>query len=290
LDIPTKANLCQSTFLLKLLRVSLPSTPASTHQTPLISLLSISIPQMSTMSPYIPLFLLLLLALLRSNAFLASSRSCRYRKPPYSTNDSTNELISSRRDVIATNAYDETSSILARRQVINTIASTVLISTSLSKPTAFALDDYFKIYVSGTATLQSGISIDEIGTNASLYVTARPNKPDNVPRAILDGSRGKAPPVLSARFANPTFPFEFDLSSQWLTPEGASVVEGKDTDDVWWRGEDLIISARLDSDGVAATRDPTDLVGRGIYTAKDDSKVSIELQGRGMFGKAVTKK
>jgi len=225
------------------------------------------------MSAYIPLFLFLILALSRSNAFLASSRSCRYLKLLYSTNDSTNELISSRRDVIATS-----------------IASTaVLISTSLSPPEAFALDDD-KIYVSGTATLQSGISIDEIGTNAALYITARPNKPDNVPRAVLDGSRGKAPPILSARFSNPTFPFDFDLSSQWLTPEGASVVEGKDTDDVWWSGEDLIISARLDSDGVAATRDPTDLVGRGIYAAKDDSKVSIELQGRGMFGKAVTKK
>jgi len=170
--------------------------------------------------------------------------------------------------------------------VIAAIASTILISLT---PAAFALNDD-KIYVSGTATLQSGISIDEIGTNTALYITARPNKPDNVPRAILDGSRGKAPPILSARFASPKFPFDFDLSSQWLTPEGASVVEGKDTNDVWWSGEDLIISARLDSDGVAATRDPTDLVGRGIYTAKDDSKVSIELQGRGMFGKAVTKK
>ena len=224
------------------------------------------------MSAYIPLFLFLILALSRSNAFLTSNRSCRYLKPLYSTNDSTNELISSRRDVIATS-----------------IASILLISTSLSKPAAFALDDD-KIYVSGTSTLQQGISIDDIGSNTALYITARPNKPDNVPRAILDGSRGKAPPILSARFASPQFPFDFDLSSQWLTPEGASKVAGTDTDDVWWRGEDLIISARLDSDGVAATRDPTDLVGRGIYTAKDDSKVSIELQGRGMFGKAVTKK
>ena len=203
---------------------------------------------------------------------MTSNRSCRYPKPLYSTNDYTNELISSRRNVITT-----------------TIASTVLISTSLSTLEAFALDDN-KIYVSGTATLQSGISIDDLGTNAALYVTARPNKPDNVPRAILDGTRGKAPPVISARFSNPSFPFDFDLSSTWLTPEGAAKVEGTDTDGVWWRGEDLIISARLDSDGVAATRDPTDLVGRGTYTAKDDSKVSIELQGRGMFGKAVTKK
>jgi len=265
--IRNKNAFCQSTFFIRdgILAINfiIPSLP---------TIIVYYYPQMSTMSAYMPLFLLLILSeVSKSNAFLASSRSCRYPKPLYSTND-TNELISSRRQVIATIA-----------------SSTVLISTSLSPPEVFALDDD-KIYVSGTATLQQGISIDEIGTNSALYVTARPNKPDNVPRAILDGTRGKAPPVLSARFASPKFPFDFDLSSKWLTPEGASVVEGKDIDDVWWRGEDLIISARLDSDGVAATRDPTDLVGRGIYIAKDDSKVSIELQGRGMFGKAVTKK
>ena len=33
----------------------------------------------------------------------------------------------------------------------------------------------------------------------------------------------------------------------------------------WWSQDDLIVSARLDSDGVAATRSPEDLVGRGMY-------------------------
>lgn len=105
--------------------------------------------------------------------------------------------------------------------------------------------------------------------------------------------------MLSARFANPTFPFEFTLTSQNFTPEGASiVVDGAPTaityddtnSDVWWSGEDLIVSARLDSDGVAATRDPTDLVGRGVYSGSkaNASVVSVELQGRGLFGKSVT--
>lgn len=121
-----------------------------------------------------------------------------------------------------------------------------------------------------------------------MYVTCRPNRPDNVPRAILDGSRGKPPPVLAARFENPQFPFEFTLTTDNLTPEGASAIEG--SDNIWWSNEDLVVSARLDSDGVAATRDPNDLVGRGFYSSKTQDAAMIELQGRGMFGKAVTSK
>jgi len=224
------------------------------------------------------------------------------------------ELNSSARDSDTTstcstpNTIDNTSSspstvvvpMPSRRAVVAAV-STLLIAGPPSILSASAAPEE-KTYVTGKATLQSSLSsinvAEDIGPNAALYVTARPNKPDNVPRAILDGSRGKPPPVLSARFANPTFPFEFTLTSQNFTPEGASIVSEGDaatedgtTNDVWWSGEDLIVSARLDSDGVAATRDPTDLVGRGIYSANKaaaGSVVSVELQGRGLFGKSVT--
>eukprot|EP00986_Skeletonema_menzelii_P021419 scaffold34472_cov200-Skeletonema_menzelii.AAC.1 len=144
-------------------------------------------------------------------------------------------------------------------------------------------------FVMGTASLQSGLSNDNIESGSALYVTCRPNRPDNVPKAILDGSRGKPPPVLAARFENPQFPFEFSLTTDNLTPEGASAVDGS-SGTIWWSGEDLVVSARLDSDGVAATRDPNDLVGRGFYSPKTKDAAMIELQGRGMFGKAVTSK
>ena len=177
---------------------------------------------------------------------------------------------------------DDTVSLPCRR-AIATSATIFLITASASEAAESTA------YVKGTATLQEGISTDEIGPSAALYVTARPNKSDNVPRAILDGSRGKAPPVLAARFADPRFPFEFTLTSDNLTPEGASINEGSSSNSIWWSGEDLIVSARFDSDGFAATRDPTDLVGRGMYFAKSpDIGVSIELQGRGLFGKSVT--
>eukprot|EP00984_Skeletonema_dohrnii_P004742 scaffold1669_cov99-Skeletonema_dohrnii-CCMP3373.AAC.13 len=173
---------------------------------------------------------------------------------------------------------------LSRRDVLSkSIASAVLISL----PTK-AVSIESTTFLSGIASLQTGLSNESIESGAALYVTCRPNRPDNVPRAILDGSRGKPPPVLAARFENPQFPFEFSLTTDNLTPEGASAVEG--SDNIWWSGEDLIVSARLDSDGVAATRDPNDLVGRGFYSSKTQDAAMIELQGRGMFGKAVTSK
>ena len=190
-----------------------------------------------------------------------------------------------------------------------------IISTTTTSCASATSDDEEKVYVKGVATLQSGITINNNNDtnnppnneNAALYVTARPNKADNVPRAILDGSNGRPPPVLSARYPNPTFPYEFRLSSQNYTPEGASsssIIEVGNNDDnnsnnnngVWWEDEDLVISARLDTDGIAATRDPTDLVGRGLYIKKkmdendNNNEVSIELQGRGLFGKSVTAK
>ena len=120
-----------------------------------------------------------------------------------------------------------------------------------------------------------------------------------MPAAILNGTRGKPPPVLAARFAGPPqFPFRFALdTARHLTPEGA---DGKDDDDYWWKDDNLVVSARWDSDGVAATRSPEDLVGRALLVrgdGKDDAAansssqvVTVQLQGRGSFGKFATKK
>ena len=58
--------------------------------------------------------------------------------------------------------------------------------------------------------------------------------------------------------------------------------------------DDLIVSVRLDLDGVAATRDPGDLVGRaatlGTAIYEDNVEMTIPLQGRGIGCKFVTKK
>ena len=49
------------------------------------------------------------------------------------------------------------------------------------------------------------------------------------------------------------------------------------------------MSARLDSDGIAATRDPEDLVGRFVLK-QGTEEVTVALQGRGFGGKLVTGK
>jgi hypothetical protein len=201
-------------------------------------------------------------------------------------------------------------------KVLSASTIVMLVSPSLSSSYATPISSLppDKVYLRGTVTLQPGQTIPS-SSEAALYITVRPNVPDDAPRAILDGTRGKSPPVLSARFpiASSTtegaefFPLDFELTQQNLTPEGAMLLPTTTTTDgevgdrstmLWWEknGKDLIVSARLDTDGVASTRDPEDLVGRGISPrsserANDEANVtvvSIELRGRGMFGKSVT--
>ena len=126
----------------------------------------------------------------------------------------------------------KTEVIISRRDALTTVG--FLLSFPL--PTKATSNESIT-HVTGTVTLQNGLSSENIEPRAALYITARTNKPDNVPKAILDGSRGKSPPVFASRFENPQFPFKFSLTSENLTVEGASAVEG--SDNVWWRGEDL---------------------------------------------------
>jgi len=181
-----------------------------------------------------------------------------------------------------------------------------------------ATADNIPSFVQGTVTVPSGFDMDAIleqmtftdkdplfpNSNAqqinvpALYITARPDRPDNVPRAILEGSRGKPPPVLSARYERPTFPFSFQLTDQDYTLEGqptttaaAADQNSATTAEPWWRQDNLIVSARLDMDGIAATRSPEDLVGRAMYVAKQGGdSIDIPLTGRGAFGKFATGK
>ena len=130
-------------------------------------------------------------------------------------------------------------------------------------------------------------------SHSALYITARPSTADNVPLAILDGSRGKPPPVLVTRIPNVNvFPFECTLTANDVTVEGNSGSDdGNSSSSYWWQDGGLVVSARLDSDGVAATRDPSDLVGRNIILSSGKNHhVTVELQGRGAAGKFFTKK
>ena len=188
-----------------------------------------------------------------------------------------------------------------RRHVLNLLGTTLLPFHSFS---AFASSDESTVLVKGTVSLPPNMLMDEYSSSAALYITCRPNRPDNVPQAILQGTRGKAPPVLAARFdmkPSSSFPFDFQLTSNDVTLEGAASSSNTNNENAsslyWWSRNDLIVSARLDSDGVASSRSPEDLVGRGMYMHSTNNgenekhnDVSIELQGRGSFGKFATRK
>ena len=138
----------------------------------------------------------------------------------------------------------------------------------------------------GTVALQSGTlaqGSDQAG--AALYVTAKPASTNTG----VFAQAGKVPPLAAARIPTPLdFPYQFSLTTDDLTPEFASVQKEV------WEKEDLILTARFDCDGVAATRGPDDLVGRSTLSKRGAADPSswasavVELQGRGVAGRLLT--
>ena len=109
---------------------------------------------------------------------------------------------------------------------------------------------------------------------AALYDTLRPA-----------GSR--AGPVAARRIplnGRLLLPMRLELGSADGLPDAPPLAE-------WWL-QPLLVSARLDSDGVAATRDPEDLVGRVVAQAGRGGYGTAELplQGRGLGGRLVTQR
>ena len=153
-------------------------------------------------------------------------------------------------------------------------------------------------FLSGSCFIKPGATPPG-DANAALYITARPESLSSAPQSLFDMlvgnyGGGKPPAVLTARYpiSGAAAPYEFQLSTSDLTEEGSFFNTGTEMSEplYWWQDDNLIISARLDSDGVASSRDPEDLVGR-ILSAKDSRRgLQIELSGRGIFGKSVTRK
>ena len=140
------------------------------------------------------------------------------------------------------------------------------------------------VIATGTVRVQAGVEASDSPATA-LYVTVRVVPQNNVGRYV---TAGKVPPLAAARFASPTFPYSFSISMDDITPEFSSIPRAE------WERQDLIVSARLDTDGVAATRDPADLVGRGLVEKRGSADppawaaADVELQGRGLTGRLLT--
>jgi len=83
---------------------------------------------------------------------------------------------------------------------------------------------------------------------------------------------------------------------QDVTPEGLVYPQG------WSNNKKIVVTVRLDTDGIAATRDSTDLIGKSIAepigsssSSSDGEKgkwspIEVELTDRGIGGKFVTRK
>jgi hypothetical protein len=139
--------------------------------------------------------------------------------------------------------------------------------------------------ISGVVSLSEGQSPPSDNSASALYITAKEDL-----NLWTTGVRNiKAPPVLTKRIPGPVkFPVEFTLDySNDATPEG-QVTFG-----TWADKKALLLSARWDDDGVAATRSQDDLVGKAVADPLSKGqwgKVNIEMTDRGVGGKLVTKK
>merc|ERR1719502_1259682 len=143
------------------------------------------------------------------------------------------------------------------------------------------------VVLGGEVTIKEGYEVPAAST-AALYITAREDI-GLLRSAVLNS---KPPPILTKRIPikASNFPYQFKLDSQFdLTPEG------QQTYAEWSSGKTpILISARVDEDGVAATRGPNDLVGKGTSNyglGEGDpvwDKTAIELVGRGVTGKFLT--
>lgn len=134
----------------------------------------------------------------------------------------------------------------------------------------------------GTVSLNEGAVVPQ-GDKVALYITAKAD-----PGVWISAVRSiKLPPVLTKRISPvESFPLDFTISEDAdVTPEGVATVNE------WKSGNlPLLFSARLDADGVAATRSPDDLVGQGTSNFVDGKweRIAITLEGRGVTGKFIT--
>lgn len=139
-----------------------------------------------------------------------------------------------------------------------------------------------KLDLQGVVTIAAGVEIPSY-SETCLYITAREDV-----GMWQSAIRSTKPPPLMAVKISPakSFPLQFRMSTDTdLTLEATTLAKD------WTSGNvPLTLSARLDTDGLASTRSPEDLVGRGNARFADGKweDVSITLVGRGVTGKFVT--
>ena len=143
-------------------------------------------------------------------------------------------------------------------------------------------------------TFPKDFSLDDFGPKSCLFITVKPavTYTDQVPQHVADSSLAKTghwvPDVLRYKHScssllsscDAATPASITLTNKHMTPEGAA-------DSLWWKTLPLVITVKLDDDGVAGTVGPKDLVGCKIllHHSKDmvhNGEVTLPLQKRGI--------
>ena len=164
--------------------------------------------------------------------------------------------------------------VLASSAALSPTAPRVDRRTALALPLAVvpvaaraATDD---VIVSGTVSAADAV----VGADAALYVTMRRG---GAPQAAFSKFKAVPEPSLAAvriPMKGKSFPVDFSIPRSALFPDAPALPD--EIKDVA-----LTVSARLDQDGVAATRGPDDLVG-SVYTTPSSAPAAIALEPRGV--------
>ena len=182
--------------------------------------------------------------------------------------------------------------LLARRVVLVGLVAAAPLTTSTTLPLALPLparadevDEGAAWGVAVTVTLSAGAGSAEALLDAfpaaALYLTIRPP--------------GRSPPLAARRVPLSSLSRDAPLFPLRLVLGAADALPDAPEQSLWAAAPQLVVSARLDTDGTAATRGPEDLVGRGA-APRDDAAPSgwgearVELVGRGFGGRLVTQR
>ena len=136
---------------------------------------------------------------------------------------------------------------------------------ALAPGAARAADD---VIVSGTVNAADAV----VGPDAALYVTMRRG---GAPQAAFAKFKAVPEPSLAAvriPMKGKQFPIDFSIPRSALFPDAPALPD--EIKDVA-----LTVSARLNQDGVAATRGPDDLVGSVYTTPSAPAAITLEPRG-----------
>jgi len=166
----------------------------------------------------------------------------------------------------------------------NAMGSLALALLVMGTPGCQASEQSMELAVQVHVSVKNPDNLKELGDSPTLFLTAKPVN-YNVPFASKQEVWALPGPSDGPAMRT----YEIRLREDLLVPQ-----EQYEKLMNVLTGADIVVSARLDRDGDPSTREPQDLVGQGVAAWDQSSKrwraADVKLQGRGIFGKLVTKR